>query len=90
MIIPMTKWKLVNAKGFQPYFIHDNDDDNGDNDDDYDEIDDDCDRNYDDSDDNDDANDNDEDNNEKKEEVGHMLAAEELQPCCSWQRPLHQ
>ena len=80
MIIPMTKWKLVTAKGFQPYFIHDNDDDNGDNDDDYDEIHDDCDHNYDDNDDKDD----------KKEEVGHMLAAEELQPCYSWQRPLHQ
>ena len=58
MIIPMTKWKLVTAKGFRPYFIHDNDDDNGDNDDDYDEIDDDCDHNYDDSDDNDDEADN--------------------------------
>ena len=82
MIIPMTKGKLVTAEGLQPYFKHDNVDDN---DDDYDEIDDDCDHNYDDSDDNDDANDND-----KKEEVGHMLAAEELQPCCSWQHPLHQ
>ena len=25
-----------------------------------------------------------------KREVGHMLTAEELQPCCSWQHPLHQ
>ena len=46
--------------------------------------------------DNDYADDNDDDNNDnddaddKKEEVGHMLAAEELQPCCSWQHPLHQ
>ena len=39
--------------------------------------------------DNDYADDND-DADDKKEEVGHMLAAEELQPCCSWQRPLHQ
>ena len=55
----MTKGKLVTAEGLQPYFKHDNVDDN---DDDYDD-------NDDDSDDNDDADDNDDDNNEKRRKL---------------------